>query len=153
VRVEVVELDMLELQLQNARIMGANGAFSQSPMLTYRRMLRDIQEVVERNVPEGATVLVISRGDDDAIEFAARRGWHFPQDEDGTFSGSYPETSEDAVAQLESLRERGARYLLVPGTSAWWLDHYDGLARHLRERYRPLAERSDCVLYELEGAL
>jgi hypothetical protein len=143
---------VLELQRQIARITGANGAFAPSPMLTYRRMLRDIQSVVESNVPEGATVLVISRGDEDALEFGSRRGWHFPQDDDGTFAGTYPETSEDAVAQLESLRSQGARYLLIPGTSAWWLDHYEGLARHLREHCRPLAERAECSLYELEPA-
>ena len=103
-------------------------------------------------MPEGATVLVISRGDDEALELGRRQAWHFPQEADGTYSGSYPRDSEEAVAQLEDLRARGARYLLVPSTSAWWLEHYEGFARHLHEHYRALAEGEDCALYELEAA-
>jgi hypothetical protein len=54
------------------------------------------------------------------------------------------------VAHLEELRGKGAQYLLVPSTSAWWLDHYEGFARHLRDRCRPLAERHECALYALD---
>ena len=110
-----------------------------------------MQALVEERVPEGATVLVISRGDDEALDLGARQGWHFPQETDGAYAGRYPLDSDEAVAQLEQLRERGAGYLLVPGTSAWWLDHYEGFGRHL-ERYRRIAEQDEGTLFMLSEA-
>ena len=70
--------------------------------------------MVDEQVPEDATVLVISRGDDEALELGGRRAWHFPQEADGTYAGSYPQDSDEAVAHLEELRDKGAQYLLVP---------------------------------------
>jgi hypothetical protein len=140
---------ILELQ---QRLAAASNGFEPSEVLGYRKQLADIHAVVDERVPEGATVLVISRGDEEALDLGGRRAWHFPQEGDGTYAGSYPRDSEEAVAHLECLRERGAQYLLVPGTSAWWLEHYEGFARHLRQRYRPLTEREECALYALETA-
>jgi GT2 family glycosyltransferase len=143
-----LERQILELQQE---ISAAGNGFQASPILAYEQLLSDIQNVVEEEVPQDATVLVISRGDDEALELKGRRAWHFPQEADGTYAGTYPEDSDAAVAHLEELHARGAQYLLVPSTSAWWLDHYDGFARHLRTRYRPVAERDECALYVLEG--
>jgi GT2 family glycosyltransferase len=146
--VEDIEMRILDLQ---QRLAAAGNGFEPSEMLDYRRQLADMHQVVDESIPEGAIVLVISRGDEEALDLGPRRAWHFPQENDGTFAGSYPRDSEEAVAQLERLRGRGAQYLLVPGASAWWLDHYDGFARHLRERYRPLAEHEECALFALEA--
>lgn len=142
-----IEMQILALQRQLA---AAGNGFEPSEILGYRKLLSDIQNVVDETVPEDSTVLVISRGDDEALDLGGRRGWHFPQDPDGTYAGSYPQTSEEAVAHLEELRGKGAQYLLVPSTSAWWLDHYDGFARHLRDRCRPLTERNECAVYALD---
>src|SRR6185503_11524755 len=110
-------------------------------LLGYRELISDIRSMVEESVPEDATILVISRGDDEALELGSRTAWHFPQEPDGTYAGSYPEDSAAAVAHLEELRARGAQYLLVPRTAGWWLEHYEGFAQHLQDRYRRLAER------------
>ena len=145
--VEELALQVLDLQ---RRLAAAGNGFEPSEILGYREQLAGIHALVDERVPEGATVLVVSRGDEDALDLGGRRAWHFPQGGDGSYAGSYPHDSEEAVAHLEDLRRRGAQYLLVPATSAWWLDHYEGFARHLRERYRPLAEGEECVLFALE---
>ena len=137
------------LQLQRQLAAAGNGAFEPSELLGYRELLSDIHKMVDESVPEGATVLVISRGDDEALELGSRTAWHFPQQEDGTYAGSYPQDSAAAVAHLEDLRARGAQYLLVPSTAAWWLEHYEGFAQHLEDRYQRLAERDECALYAL----
>ena len=67
-------------------------------------------------------VVVISKGDDALLEWAGRRGWHFPQDATGGYAGYYPANGRNAIVHLEVLRARGARYLVLPATSAWWLD-------------------------------
>jgi hypothetical protein len=141
-----VEREILRLQEQIASL--GNG-FQPSPTLAYEQLLSDIQTVVDETVPADATVLVISRGDDEALELRGRRAWHFPQAADGTYAGAYPEDSEAAIAHLEDLRRQGAQYLLVPSTSAWWLEHYEGLARYLHDRCRALAEREECALFAL----
>jgi hypothetical protein len=102
------------------------------------------------HVPRGEVVAVVSRGDEELVNLDERTGWHFPQDVDGVYAGHHPETSDDAVAHLEALRERGARFLLLPATAAWWLDHYDGLRDHLETRHvRVTAEDAGCALYAL----
>ena len=142
-----LEMQILELQQQLA---AASNGFEPSEIFGYRKLLKDIQRVVDESVPADATVLVISRGDDQTLELGDRPAWHFPQQQDGTYAGSYPADSEAAVAHLEELRTKGAQYLLVPSTAAWWMDHYDGFARHLQDRYRRLADRDECLLYSLE---
>jgi GT2 family glycosyltransferase len=144
-----LETQILDLQQQ---IAATGNGFEPSPVLSYEKLLSDIQEVVDETVPLDATVLVISRGDDEALQLKGREAWHFPQAPDGTYAGSYPQNSDEAVAHLEQLRQEGAQYLLVPSTSAWWLDHYEGFARHLRDRCRPVAESDECALYALEEA-
>jgi hypothetical protein len=146
---QTIEMQILQLQEQ---IASASNGFEPSQILGYRRHIADIRTMVDESVPEGATILVISRGDDEALDLGNRTAWHFPQDPDGTYAGNYPEGSADAVAHLEELRARGAQYLLVPSTSAWWLDHYEDFAKHLQDRYQRLAERDECALYALGPA-
>ena len=76
----------------------------------YRDLVERIREVVDRELPPDATVLVVSNGDDELLELgASRRGWHFPQIEDGTYAGHHPGDSAEAIAHLEALRQ-GARH-------------------------------------------
>jgi hypothetical protein len=143
----------------------ARGAAGQRRVEELRRELADIQrrwdalreqlwrrEVVERvqafvgaSLPDGAHVLVVSRGDEEVVRFAGRHGHHFPQTDEGEYLGHHPANSTDAIAHLESLRARGAEYLLVPATSGWWLEHYGELAAHL-ERDHELVASEDGFL-------
>jgi GT2 family glycosyltransferase len=98
------------------------------PNAWYQDLVERIREVADRELPPDATVLVVSNGDDELLELGAnRRGWHFPQTEDGTYAGHHPADSAEAIAHLEALREKGATHILFPQTAYWWLDHYDVL--------------------------
>jgi hypothetical protein len=119
--------------------------------LGYRRLVEEVRAAVEQRVPAGRRVLVVSRGDRDLVEFGPVEGGHFPQDEEGRYLGHHPEDGEDAVAQLEALRRDGADYLVVPAPSAWWLDHYEGFAEHLRA-CGAATELGFCTIYELAPA-
>jgi len=102
------------------------------------------------HVPVGSPVVVISKGDEELVRLEGRPGWHFPQGSDGGYSAIYPADGDGAVAQLESLRACGARFLLVPRTAAWWLEHYGALREHLG-RFASLVARDDLAgsLYAL----
>jgi glycosyltransferase involved in cell wall biosynthesis len=118
----------------------------------YRRLRKRIRAAVPRAIPPGAIVMVVSRGDDDLLDLHGRVGWHFPQNAAGIFAGNYPADSEAAIAHLEELRAKGARYLLLPDTASWWLHHYDGFRQHLKKRYRrTLNKEGVCILYDLSG--
>jgi glycosyltransferase involved in cell wall biosynthesis len=118
----------------------------------YRRLKTAIREALEHSVPADATVMIISKGDDALLEANRVRGWHFPRTATGAYAGHYPADSAAAIDHLESLREKGGEYLLLPSTALWWLDHYQEFKEHL-ERHYALApfDSSVGVLYDLSG--
>jgi len=116
--------------------------------LGYRFTVEQIRAAVEERVPAGASVLVVSRGDRELIDLGEVEAGHFPQDREGRYLGHHPRDGEDALAQLEKLREGGAAYLVLPATSFWWLEHYGELAAHLRDRCAA-TELGFCTIYEL----
>jgi hypothetical protein len=118
----------------------------------YAAIRERVHQVARCLLPPGSVVLVISRGDDELVDLPELQGWHFPQMPDGTYAGHYPADDGDAIERLELLREEGAHYLVVPATSAWWLEHYGGFRRYLESQYRLVAiVRNTAVIYELSG--
>lgn len=114
-------------------------------------VLRWIREVVGAVVPPKATVLVVSKGDEELLDLDGRRAWHFPQTQDGSYAGHHPADSAAAIEQLEALRARGAKFLLFPGSSLWWLDHYREFKQYLEARYGLVVRRANvCAIYALE---
>ena len=95
-----------------------------------------MRTTVETTVPEGAIVLVVSKGDQRLIDFPRRTGWHFPRNEKGLYAGHHPADSAAAIEALERLRADGAGYLVIPEVALWWLDHYGALREHLDRHCR-----------------
>jgi hypothetical protein len=115
----------------------------------YKLVVERIRQLVADHVPPGATVVVVSRGDPELVTLPGRPAWHFPRDEEGRYAGYHPATSDDAIEQLEAVREAGGDYLVFPRTAFWWLDHYREFRRHLESRY-PISLRDDaCLMYQL----
>ncbi|HET8565719.1 MAG TPA: glycosyltransferase family 2 protein [Solirubrobacterales bacterium] len=126
--------------------------YGRRPNPRYQREAEQVREAVKETVPSGSTVLVISRGDEELLRLNGRRAQHFPQAADGAWAGHHPSDSEEAIAHLESLRERGAEFLVVPPTYLWWLRHYDGLREHLEGNYEPVvADDRAGAIFRLDG--
>jgi hypothetical protein len=120
----------------------------------YRDLVDRIKDVARRTLPKNATVVVVSRGDENLVQLDGSRGWHFPRDEHGRYTGHYPPDSATAIQHLEELRAKGADYFLLPASAFWWLEHYEQFAEHLASCY-PVVVRLDdtCLIYGLtEGA-
>ena len=115
----------------------------------YRDLVRDVRAVVGRLVPAGGDVMVVSKGDQNLLQFDGRTGCHFPETDAGVYAGYHPGDSAAAIAALDAAIGRGHQYLLFPGTSLWWLDHYDGFRNHLDARYSRLWSDRQCVLYDV----
>jgi glycosyltransferase involved in cell wall biosynthesis len=120
----------------------------------FQQRCRLIGEVVDRQLPPDATVLVLSEGFEEFLQLGSRQAWHFPQAPDGSYAGC-PEASEAAIAHLEEQRARGAGYLLVPYGARWWLEFYGDFRLHLENHYRVAIryslspEQEVCTLYAL----
>ena len=115
----------------------------------YRDLVRDVRAVVDRVVPPGGDVMVVSKGDNNLLEFEGRTGCHFPETGTGVYAGYHPSNSAAAIEALDAAIGRGHEYLLFPGTSLWWLDHYDAFRVHLDARYQRLWSDRRCVLYDV----
>ena len=97
----------------------------------YDGLVARLHDAVIAHTPEGASVLVVSKGDDALIEITGRHAAHFPQGADGGYAGHHPADDAEAIAGLEKLRAAGALSLVIPEPSTWWLEHYAGLRAHL----------------------
>jgi hypothetical protein len=127
----------------------APGLPSQARRQEYEEHTAEIRARAEELIPAEATVLVASKGDDALLALDGARGVHFPSARDGRYAGYHPSGDTAAIAHLEAMRARGADHLLLPATTLWWLDEYQGLRRHLEERYEPLHEDEHCAIYRL----
>jgi len=118
----------------------------------YRRLLRQVRALVGR-LPAGAAVAVASLGDEAMLRFEGRDAWHFPATSaEPTAAFKLIETSA-ALAQLDLLQGRGARYLVVPSPGQSWLARQPDLERTLRERFAAVADEPGvAVVFELPGA-
>ncbi|MEY4916848.1 MAG: hypothetical protein RL616_761 [Verrucomicrobiota bacterium] len=116
----------------------------------YGELIGDIRQLVEKHLPKRAKVIVASKGDDALLQLNGCAGLHFPQDKKGVYAGHHPADGADAIAQLEAVRKRGGEFFLLPGTSLWWLNHYQELAAHLTAHYTEIArDNAVCVLFDL----
>ncbi|MDH3732271.1 MAG: glycosyltransferase [Gemmatimonadota bacterium] len=105
---------------------------------------------IRRVVPAGESVAAIDKWDPSLLHEAQRTGWHFPDlalSPDG-----YPADDDGAIDHLEAQRSRGARYLVVPRASFWWLDHYGRFSAHLDRRYDRVLADELCIIYRLAPA-
>jgi hypothetical protein len=113
---------------------------------------RAFHRLVESVVPDGATVLVASRGDEALLGFRGRQGAHFPQLAGGVYAGHYPSDGRAAVAHVDALRVEGATHLAFPTSAFWWLDHYDELRRQLESTARLVAcDLETALVWELDA--
>jgi hypothetical protein len=117
----------------------------------YLQIVARTRTLLAQFLPTGATVLVVSKGDDDLIQIERRRGWHYPRADDGGYAYQYPAGGEDAIEEIIRLERRGAHYIAFPATAFWWLHHYPELTEYLRKRCTSVVEDSQtCVVLALE---
>jgi len=115
----------------------------------YRDLVTVIRNVASQVVPRDEVIAVVSRGDPELLKIEHAQAWHFPEARPGVYAGCHPADSSAAIVDLEAARARGATFLLFPGTSLWWLEHYDGFRRHLDDRYRCVVRDSRCAIFDL----
>lgn len=124
---------------------------SWAAFLDYRELAARIRGIVRETLPPGATVLVVGKGDEELVKLEERKGWHFPQTENGAPLGYHPANSRAAIEHLEELSAKGAEYLLFPNVAFWWLDYYSDFRKHLDTRRSRIWNDEYCIIYRLES--
>ena len=124
--------------------------YDRRPNPAYQRLTQRIREIVADTLPAGATVLVVSKGDEELLRIEGHSARHFPAAADGSWAGHHPTDSDEAVAALEAMRAAGGEFIVFPRTGMWWLEHYRGLTEHLEQRYQAIVREEDtCVIFAL----
>jgi 4-amino-4-deoxy-L-arabinose transferase-like glycosyltransferase len=98
----------------------------------------------------GALIIVADYGDPTLFYYAQRKGWHFTE-RDGIYNG-HPNSSADAIADLEILRRRGATHIVFYSGSLWWLDYYTELAEHVQQTTTVLASTPQFKIFAFNPA-
>jgi FkbM family methyltransferase len=70
---------------------------------------------------------------------------------DGQYWGRAADTAT-AIREVHRMRAAGAAYLAFAWPAFWWLDHYHGLAEHLRSRFPCRLENERLVVFDLRAA-
>jgi polysaccharide pyruvyl transferase WcaK-like protein len=113
----------------------------------WHRQIPVVAREIAAVTPEGCRFILVDNdqlGDKvadgrQAIPFLERGGqyWGAPPDD------------ETAIVELERLRRSGADFVAFVWPAFWWLDHYTGLHRHLRTRFRCALENDRLVVFDL----
>jgi hypothetical protein len=141
---------LLESALERER--QARELLEASVAANYADSLPQIREVVRSFIPAEATVLVVSKGDNELLKLEGRQTWHFPRDERGEYAGYYPADSARAIAHLESLIAQGGQFLLFPAAAFWWLEHYHGFQEYLDQHHERIATDARCIIFKLSSS-
>jgi hypothetical protein len=128
------------------------GDYAPTNQLRYQQLKTDLQHLLQSRVPPGATLAIVSKGDDELMNLAGRRTWHFPHDANYRYAGHHPKDSEEAIELVEAVRAKGGEYLVFPSTAFWWFDHYAEFHEHLLTRYKIAHRDESCVMFELRSA-
>jgi hypothetical protein len=116
----------------------------------YVLLRQRIKAATSAHLPSGSTIAVISKGDEELLKLNGHRGWHFPQAADGSYANIYPANGAEAVALLEAVQNKGARFLLIPKPALWWLEYYTDFRKHLTSRCRlALQDESVGLIFDL----
>jgi len=92
-------------------------------------------------------LVAADNGDPTLFYYAERKGWHFLEKE-GVYNGE-PVDSAQAIVDLESLRARGATYLVFTSNTSWWLDYHRELGEHVRSTGTLAAATPEFKIYKL----
>ena len=60
-----------------------------------------------------------------------------------------PRDDENAIEELERLREAGAQFIVFAWSTFWWLEYYAGLRQCLRTRFPCVLENDSLVMFDL----
>ena len=111
--------------------------------------LRTLGLELKRTTETGSLIIAADYGDPTVFYYAERKGWHFL--ETGGIYNGHPNTSADAISDLEELRSRGATHVVFYSGTRWWLDYYAEFTQHLEKTTTLREATSQFRIYALSS--
>ncbi len=111
--------------------------------------LRDAGLELNKITAPDALIVAADMGDPTIFYYAQRKGWHFLE-RDAIYAGT-PSDSQEAIADLEQLRRRGATHFVFTTNTFWWLNYYPEFAQHLAETAKLMEATAEFRIYKLAG--
>ena len=110
-----------------------------------RERLKRVDEVVQ--VVQGRTAILV---DEDQIRHQLPSSLRvFPfLERDGGYWGA-PINDQNAIEELERLREMGAELIVITEPASWWLEYYSGFHQFLRSRFPCVSAQPHLTVFEL----
>jgi SAM-dependent methyltransferase len=114
--------------------------------VVWRNVSRVVEDIMTA-VPRSDTFILV---DGDLFrERTVLRSRAIPfMEREGRYWGP-PRNDDDAIQELERLRTLGATFIVFAWPAFWWFDHYIGLNRYLRSRFRCVVEGELMVGFDL----
>jgi hypothetical protein len=112
------------------------------------RLLLTLDEIATL-VPAGESLILVDDGEWGQGYVEGRRVLPFLE-RDGVYWGA-PADDETAIRELERLCSLGPTHIVVGWPAFWWLDHYSGFCRYLRDTFRCLLENERLLAFALRG--
>jgi 4-amino-4-deoxy-L-arabinose transferase-like glycosyltransferase len=109
--------------------------------------LRDAGVELSKITAPDALIVAADTGDPTIFYYAQRKGWHFLE-RDAIYDGN-PSDSQQAIADLEKLRRRGATHLVFTMNTFWWLEFYPEFADHLAKGATLIEATAEFQIYKL----
>ena len=113
--------------------------------------LRDAGLELRKITAPDALIVAADMGDPTIFYYAQRKGWHFLE-KDAIYAGNTSD-SQEAIADLEQLRGRGATHFVFTTNTFWWLDYYPEFAQHLAESAKLIEATPEFRIYKLAGGI
>jgi hypothetical protein len=118
-------------------------------MIVKRALEEPIRQIVENAGLEGSVIVEkvkaekgVARGfdaDHRALPFLERNGeyWGLPAD------------SQEAIREIERMRQSGCTHIVLAWPAIWWLDYYREMTEYLRTRSRCVLESDRLRIFDL----
>jgi hypothetical protein len=110
--------------------------------------LRDAGLLLNEITPEDSLIAAADNGDPTLLYYGERKGWHCLE-QGGIYYGD-PDGSEPVIADLQQLREKGAKYVVFTSNTAWWLDLFPEFRQYLHANSALIAATSEFSIYRLD---
>jgi len=94
-------------------------------------------------IPSGESFILVDDGEYGVEAIPGRSGLPFLE-RDGIYWGE-PVDDDEAVRELERLRNSGSGFLIFAWVSFWWFEYYPKFRDYLRSRFKCVRE-NDCII-------
>jgi phospholipid N-methyltransferase len=102
---------------------------------------------IRRSIPAGATYILVDELQTRLAADAERRALPFLE-KNGEYWG-LPGDSQEAIREIERMRESGCTHIVFAWPAFWWLDHYREMTEYLRTRSRCVLESDRLRMFDL----